>query len=112
MDNPEYKTHGGNPTQDRVFLLSIAEAETLFRDDASRVGKNTAYAKAQGAYNYPGAGRWWLRSPGDNSHYAACVNADGSVDRIGDNVHGRPDHAVRPAFWLNLKSDIFSSEAP
>ena len=110
-DNPEYKTDGGNPTQDRVFLLSIAEAETLFRDDASRVAKNTAYAKTQGAYDNSGAGLWWLRSPGFYGNYAAIVLTGGSVYRYGSNVdYGR--RAVRPALWLDLTSDIFSSVAP
>lgn len=111
-DNPEYKTDGGNPTQDRVFLLSIAEAETLFRDDASRVGKNTAYADAQGAYTIDsGAGWWWLRSPGSDAVCAGYVRTSGSVPRYGDNVSGGSG-AVRPALWLNLTTDIFSSETP
>ena len=107
-DTPEYGTDGGNPTQDKVFLLSIAEAETLFRSDEDRVGKNTAYAKAQGAYDNDGAGRWWLRSPGNNQSTAAYVSTDGSVDRNGFSV-GLVRDAVRPALWLDLTSDIVTS---
>jgi TolA-binding protein len=110
-DNPEYKTDGVNHTQDRVFLLSIAEAETLFRSDADRAGKNTAYAKAQGAYDSSGAGWWWLRSPGISQLRAAIVDADGSVRRNGALVND-VDSAVRPALWLDLTSGIFASEAP
>ena len=102
-DNPKYKTDGGNPTQDKVFLLSIAEAETLFRSDADRVAKNTAYAKAQGAYDSSGAVWWWLRSPGDDRYNAAHVFTDGSVSRLGSNVN-YARNAVRPAFWLHLTS--------
>lgn len=112
-DNPSYGTDGGRDTSDQVFLLSIAEAETLFRSDEDRVGKNTAYAKAQGAYDNHGAGRWWLRSPGDDQHDAAYVYSDGSVIRNGGGglVHnGRL--AVRPALWLDLASGIVTSEAP
>ena len=110
-DNPEYKTDGVNHTQDRVFLLSIAEAETLFRSDADRAGKNTAYAKAQEAYDSSGAGWWWLRSPGSDQTYAAFVGTDGSVYRGGVRVNS--DYgAVRPALWLDLTSGIVTSEAP
>ena len=110
-DNSKYNTDGGNPTQDKVFLLSIAEAETLFRSDADRAGKNTAYAKAQGAYDNSGAGWWWLRSPGKSRDNAANVSSDGSVYRYGFNV-SNVDFAVRPALWLDLTSGIFASEAP
>ena len=103
-DNPEYSTDGGNDTRDRVFLLSIGEAESLFKSDADRVAKNTAYAKAQGAYtNDSGAGWWWLRSPGNSRGRAASVSFDGSVFRYGYGVHD-DNHAVRPALWLDLSS--------
>ena len=48
--NPEYNTNPGNATTDKVFLLSIAEAEKYFTTDESRKCAPTAYAKAQGAY--------------------------------------------------------------
>ncbi|NLX82379.1 MAG: TIR domain-containing protein [Clostridiales bacterium] len=111
--NPQYNTKGGNPTEDKVFLLSIAEAESLFGSDADRVAKNTDYAKAQGAYTDKdnGAGRWWLRSPGSNQRFAALVKSVGSVYRSGGDAFYVSD-AFRPALWLNLSSEFFSSKAP
>ena len=47
-DNPQYNTPGGNDTDDRIFLLSIDEAEKYFKDDTDRTA---------GIW-------WWLRSPG------------------------------------------------
>ncbi len=48
--NPNYTTNPGNATTDKVFLLSIAEAEKYFTTDEARKCAPTAYAKAQGAY--------------------------------------------------------------
>jgi tetratricopeptide (TPR) repeat protein len=62
-DNPEYSTAGGNNTVDKVFLLSIDEARSYFKDDASRI------SKFQG-----GQAWWWLRSPGTYSYLAAYVS--------------------------------------
>ena len=124
MDNSQnqgyskWETNGGNNTQDYLFLLSYAEANKYLgvtysdrNNTKSRVAP-TAYAKAQGAWTSDiyktadgeAAGWWWLRSPGNYQIDAASVRSDGSLrDR---NVH-REDVVVRPAFWLNLESDIF-----
>jgi hypothetical protein len=86
-DNPQYGTAGGSPTRDKVFLLSIDEANGYFKDDNDRCAK------------YDGSDIWWwLRSPGNYAFNAARVVNDGSVHAGGnDNNVG-----VRPALWLNL----------
>lgn len=101
-DNSKYGTSGGKDTQDQIFLLSIAEAQDYFKDDNTRRAKNTAYAKAQGAYEEDGFGGWWLRSPGDRKSYAATVNGTGSVRRGGRSAH-KADRAIRPALWVNIQ---------
>ena len=110
-DNPKYSTDGGNSTQDRLFLMSIAEAEILFNGYADRKGSNTPYVSAQGAYDDDGYGWWWLRSPGFDLSSAAFVGTDGSVSRYGNGV-SFSYNAVRPALWLDLASDIVTFEAP
>ena len=102
-DNPEFGTEGGNNTNDKVFLLSIAEAKQYFASNTARMLTATAYAKAKGAYVYNGSSSWWLRSPGSSSCGAACVLYVGSVSYggIGVDYDGR---AVRPALWINLES--------
>ena len=104
--NSSWSTSGGNNTEDKVFLLSYAEAGKHFSSNSDRICKPTAYAKAQGAYtNDSGNCWWWLRSPGSTQDGAASVSTGGSLGS-SDTV-GSVNDAVRPAFWLNLESDIF-----
>lgn len=113
-----YSTDGGNNTQDKVFLLSYAEANKYFgvtydnsSNTKSRVAP-TAYAIAQGTHTYASvetvygsnAGWWWLRSPGRSQSKTAYVFADGS---LGSNSVYDVSGAVRPALWVNLEAGIF-----
>ena len=103
-DNSEHGTSGGNDTEDKVFLLSEKEAETLFSNDDERIAKATEYAEKSGVYvNEEKAAYWWLRWPGHDSSSAAVVDDDGGVDRSGDSVNA-DDDGVRPALHLNLQS--------
>ena len=101
--NPNYSTSAGNDTQDKIFLLSITEAEKYFSSNSDRVCKPTAYAKAQGAYTYIGSCLWWLRSPGFDSTSAARVYFGGSVSYRGDSVY-YSNSCVRPALWIDIQS--------
>lgn len=96
-NNPEYGTEGGNDTIDKVYLLSIGEAENLdygFCDigigSASRRMQPSDYAYKRGVHTYADNGAsnhesnegnclWWLRSPGYDTQwfYAARVNDGG-----------------------------------
>ena len=107
--NTEYGTFGGNSTDDRVFLLSLAEAESFFKDDAARkcvptpyeVGKGGWHASASEFFiNGRGCCWWWLRSLGDKNS-ASGVAADGKVYRNGNRVSDG-SNAVRPVLWVNL----------
>lgn len=103
--NPEYGTDPGNPTKDRVFLLSITEAEKYFSSDSARQCKPTKYAIANGAYANSDNGNcwWWLRSPGGFQNYAASVLTNGFVGSRGFDVND-DDVCVRPALWIDLDS--------
>ena len=103
--NPEYNTDPGNATMDKVFLLSITEAEKYFDSDEARRCAPTAYAIARGAYTNDSykttdgdASCWWLRSPGRDKSSAAVVYDSGLIDSYGYSV-GR-DFGVRPAIWV------------
>ncbi|MBQ4074171.1 MAG: TIR domain-containing protein [Clostridia bacterium] len=120
--NPNYSTEPGNDTQDKIFLLSITEAEKYFSSDSAMKCKPTAYAEKQGvntsAAVYADIGNayaekqvvktnsdvycwWWLRSPGDHQLLAAYVYSHGGVRRYGGSVNTN-DYAVRPALWIDL----------
>ncbi len=103
--NPEYSTNPGNATQDKVFLLSIAEANKYFSSDSARQCEATAYAEAQGEYVSSSNGncRWWLRSPGFFQREAAYVDNVGVVHGSGCSVD-YSKYAVRPALWIDLNS--------
>ena len=114
----EWDASGGNNTQDRIFLLSYAEANKYLNvtpDDSNNIASRaapTAYAENNGAITNgsyqtadgAAAGWWWLRSPGDRQHNAARVDGAGSLYYYYVNY----DHGcVRPALWVNLESDFF-----
>ena len=81
----EFETDAGNDTVDRVFLLSIQEAEEFFMDDDAR----KAGDKEQ----------WWLRTPGSLSQSAASyINWWGGIRDGGYAVSS--EYGVRPALWL------------
>ena len=103
-ENPNYNTDPGNDTTDKIFLLSITEAEEYFDSDSKRVCKPTVYAVAKGANEYDSDSCcWWLRSPGGSQRSAAFVYDDGSIYYSGYCVD-YDDGCVRPAMWINLES--------
>lgn len=104
-DNRKYRTKGGRKTQDKIFLLSIEEAEKYFALDEARACTPTNYAVANDAYENEETGNcgFWLRSPGYYQYNAAIVYYDGGVDASGFSVDA-DFSAVRPALWINLES--------
>ncbi len=105
-ENREFGTKGGNSTQDKVFLISIDEAEQYFSSNDNRKCTATAYAEENGAHIYKGSktSLWWLRSPGKYNDTAAFVNSAGRVRFAGETADEKTA-AVRPAFWLDLKAN-------
>ncbi len=106
--NPSYRTNPGSPTEDKLFLLSIPEANRLLSSDEARRCAPTDYAKAQGVYinsDYKADDKptcwWWLRSPGLGSDGAACVLHNGSVSESG-YFACYIGAGVRPALWIEL----------
>ena len=113
-----WSTNGGKNTQDKVFLLSYAEANKYFgvtynnsSNTKSRVaptayaiaqgtGKNSSYKTADGI----DAGWWRLRSPGVSRYDAAYVSTDGSLYANRVNVGSG---SVRPALWVNIEKEVF-----
>ncbi len=119
-----WSTSGGNNTQDKVFLLSYAEANKYFcveywentgaMDNVKSRVAPTPYAIAQGAGRVSFfktadrnvAGDWWLRSPGSDRSRATYVSTDGSLD--GCSVDDGSNF-VRPALWVNIETLLATS---
>ena len=97
-DNHKYRTKGGNDTKDRIFCLSIDEAEQYFSSDKDRQCQPTAYARNQGVLAIRDYCSWWLRSPGAQ-FCATEVNIGGALNLCGYAVCDGL-LAVRPALRI------------
>ena len=105
-ENSTYGTSGGDSTEDRVFLLSLADARRFYETDRQRVLDATAYAKANDVFISEDNGRtfWWLRTPGQTRLYATGIKSFGTPDYNGVNVQF-PQGAIRPAIYLAMDSN-------
>ena len=123
-NSARYGTEGGADTQDRVFLLSASEAETLLPSNGARRCVPTAYAVSKRAavkdaprvvIGYRNGGSksvdigtrtclWFLRSPGYDPGRNAAVSYDGGIDAYGEY---KLDYytVIRPALWIRLLRD-------
>ena len=108
-DNQWYGTNGGDDTQDRIFLLSLAEAVKCFGDSGQLADRpfgensiNDQYNQNRIATFNGSASWWWLRSPGFDSTLASFVSDVGSLYMSGIDVNIHFYGGVRPALWLNL----------
>ena len=110
-----WNTDGGNNTQDRIFLLSCAEANRYFgvtpenKENVKARVQPTEYALEQRAKTGPdltelggNAGWWWLRSPGSVQTSAAIVDTDGA---LGESPAAYITGCSRPAMWLDLEAE-------
>ncbi len=96
-----YKVRGGKATTDKIFLLSIEEAEQYFPAYSERVCFPTEYAVSKGAWIDDNRCDWWLRSPGQEQDRAAYIAHAGYVDNYGCDVYGTC--CVRPALWVDFE---------
>ena len=106
--DPYYSSEQGNPTQDKIFVLDIKEAEDYFDSAEDRKCAMTSYASAQleaGLVSWHSGSPYWpLRTVYNTSeyHFVSEVLLD-SGKIYGSGV--RTDHTkavVRPAMWIDL----------
>ncbi len=90
-----------DPTDDRVFCLSIPEAEKYFNGNEQRCAHPTDEAKSSLIFAPSGSCRWWLRTLGHTNSHAAYVDTNGQIIHRGTDVNdGRT--FVRPAMFVEL----------
>ena len=100
--NPDYVVDPGNATKDKVFLLSVREANRYFGTAEERQCKATTYTSGFDINeNDSGYCWWWLRSPGHSASYTASIRIDGTVCSTGNYVINS-GIAIRPALWIDL----------
>lgn len=107
-----YGWNSGDDTEDKVFLLSVAEVKELFGSDVDRQCQGTPYVYSQLTYfSYPDTLSWLLRTPVNEykteigKYAVAFVATDGSIPRfsLGIFVHYVENESpVRPAMWIDL----------
>lgn len=101
--NPTYKTSRGEGTYDKIFLLSIDEANTYFPNSDSTKCKVTPYARKNGAYaDTSDYGYWWLRTTGELINETSYVFYSGGVSTKGYDATGTI-FGVRPAMWIKMQ---------
>lgn len=100
---PQYDTSGGKETEDKVFVLSVTEAENYFSSNSARKCKATKFAEKNGVHNTASEKgcAWWLRTPGAYAGEVMEVLPSGSMDYYGANA-GFSLVGVRPAMWIDL----------
>ena len=103
--NMLFDTDPGKMTRSRVFLLSIDEANALFRTADDRQCQPTAYAASRGAVAEDDGGcGWWLRSPGYDVTSTSRVLPNGGFSFVGQPAER--SLAVRPAIWVECNENI------
>lgn len=103
--NPNWDSDPGPDTVDKVFILSISEAERYFDSPETRSCQLTPYARHWSAYQSDNRTCWWwLRNPGSSTQKACYVIAAGYISKDGDNVSAYRT-TVRPAIWLTLEEN-------
>ncbi len=93
--NPEYDTDPGNATTDKLFLLSIDEANKYFSSDEARICMPTNYAKRNDT-----SVAWILRSPG-NSQFSRAYVSGGRINCYGGSIYY--SSYIRPAMWVSIE---------
>ena len=84
-----------NSTTDKVFLLSVSEANKYFSSNSARECKGIPS-------NMGNWFSWWLRTSGTEPKRAAYVFNDGEIQTDGLRVSR--SSGVRPVLWINLES--------
>ena len=114
-ENPFHKLSQGNDTMDKVFILSVIEANKYFSSSNERKCQGTEFCHAHGAPKSKDTGNcwWWLRSL-NSPHIAAVVDDEGPIEAAAtfndeNNTQSGGDYvtcaeaSVRPSVWIDLE---------
>ncbi len=98
----EYFITDSPDTEDRLYLLSYAEAWNYFKTDWERSCLTTRYASSLGLYvnKDTQTSPWWLRSPGERKGDASFIYMDGTLGN--GHVNESVNIGTRPVMWIDL----------
>lgn len=101
--NEKYGTMGGNDTEDKIFFLSVEEAEKYFTHDFERERKCTDWKNTYPKDKNNGNCLWWLRS----SLYdkgAKNVDFEGKLDGKDSKRAVHSSLPICPAMWIDISA--------
>lgn len=111
-DNPWYKSHGGNNTIDKIFILSLDEVVRKYYGDSSYlldypVNNQRYWFQRKDENNIKRRSRyidsswwWWIRTPGKHNRVAIYIHGDGNIGIQGNGISKRNTNVIHP-----LKND-------
>ena len=107
-NNQWYGTSGGNPTIDKIFLLSISEVVQYFGDSGrleNRPGSSNTlideFNNNRIAFFNDDGHPWYLRSPGAGNLNVTYISYEGYINMFGI-IASNFGSGIRPALWINL----------
>lgn len=108
--NPDFPSPPGEATVDKVYLLSMNEALSYFKNLNDRKLTCTA-ASYPGTYtDYNENCCWWLRTPGARMESAVGIDASGQIMTVGYDCYKNDQIGVRPVIVIDI-SGVGSTEA-
>ncbi len=101
FDGPDWGYNPGNPTQDKLFFLTVTEAERYFANDDARSCLLTPYTASKDVNKAGGYADWWLRNGGAWEMMFSVVSWSGYIYTNGVNSNSG-GYSIRPAMWLKI----------
>lgn len=106
--HPYYSSNPGATTQDKVFCLSYAEANTLLTVSTRKCLATNYARQVRKVYTEGGLCYWWLRTPGKPGCGASIVCTDGSYDY--DASYDGFCYGVRPCIRVPADSPLLKKQ--
>jgi hypothetical protein len=102
FDGPDWGYNPGNPTQDKLFFLTVTEAERYFANGEARACLLTPYTESKNVNKMGGYADWWLRNGGAwEMMFSYVSGSSGYIYTNGANCNAS-GQSIRPAMWIEL----------
>ena len=103
FDGPDWGYNPGNPTKDKLFFLTVTEAERYFANGEARACLLTPYTETKNVNKMGGYADWWLRNGGAwEMMFSYVSGSSGYIYTNGANCNAS-GQSIRPAMWIEIK---------